>query len=110
MDPNEALARVRQQVDAVLHPRGLDVSIDELATMLAENFRALDEWLVRGGFLPTAWKPELRASLLGERVVVEPLGPPDPAGVEAARARVERALDPRVHGALWDAWNGSHDP
>lgn len=74
MDPNETLNRIRQQADAVLHSRGLQVDRDELAAMLARNFQELDEWLCRGGFAPRAWQ------LLDVQWRDVVGGPPEPLG------------------------------
>lgn len=53
MDPNAALEAIRSMVSDVLAGETGDAqyTLDELA----ETFRALDEWLSRGGFKPAAW-------------------------------------------------------
>lgn len=57
MDPNATLRRMRQ-LTAAIH--AADDAADphaaaEAATELAELFDALDKWLSRGGFRPSAW-------------------------------------------------------
>lgn len=69
MDPNETLARIRELVDQLLHPEQPDTDprvIEVRADRLAEHFRALDEWLMRGGFRPRAWSQARTFS--GQRV------------------------------------------
>jgi hypothetical protein len=56
MDPDATLQAIRELVE------NNDGSPEALA--LAENFRSLDEWLSRGGFLPTDWNA-LRSPLKG---------------------------------------------
>lgn len=57
MDPNAALAEIRKLVerasDLESFPRPDPA---ELLTELAEAVEGLDEWLSKGGFLPTAWE------------------------------------------------------
>ncbi len=36
-----------------------DEDVEELALELAEHVLALDEWIRRGGFLPTRWNREV---------------------------------------------------
>jgi len=50
MDPNETLRRIRE-----LSERGYD---EDDAASVVEAFRDLDEWLSKGGFLPSAWSWE----------------------------------------------------
>lgn len=53
MDPNALLERIRELVAATF------VSEDgSYADDLAGAFDDLDEWLSKGGFLPSAWKRE----------------------------------------------------
>jgi hypothetical protein len=88
MDPNAALAAIRQAVDQLAHEPNTIASTPtyEAVRQFIEHFEALDEWLQRGGFMPEAWEftdrgpryvfgPEERA-FPRER---EPLGPPNPA-------------------------------
>lgn len=49
MDPNEALKRIRELIN----------DGDSADVLLVEAFEALDNWLSRGGFLPSAWVPEM---------------------------------------------------
>jgi hypothetical protein len=58
MDPNETLAQLRTALDA-LRTTGDDENVgDAVAAAFdaAEAAANLDEWLSRGGFLPTAWQ------------------------------------------------------
>lgn len=51
MDPNAALEAIRREIrllDAVAPP-------GSAPERLVEAFDALDEWLSRGGFLPSDW-------------------------------------------------------
>lgn len=49
MDPNETLAELRKLAARLLDTGGWP---DDMA----EKFQALDEWLSKGGFLPTDWQ------------------------------------------------------
>jgi hypothetical protein len=54
VDPNEALRLIRltiKQMDADENPYIKAAHAEEIA----EYFEALDGWLSKGGFLPTAW-------------------------------------------------------
>lgn len=52
MDPNAALERIRTIHRALMDdPSGNLRLVDELLELLA----ALDEWLSKGGFLPSDW-------------------------------------------------------
>lgn len=53
MDPNAALAEIRDLTDALQHDPPTDASD---AARLAELIAGLDAWLSRGGSLPDAWK------------------------------------------------------
>ena len=91
MDPNAALAAIRQAIDQLEHET-LDRD-DEIPALYAvvEHFRALDEWLQRGGFLPEAWEytdrgprsttseAEQTLARIWDVLKPEPLGPPNPA-------------------------------
>lgn len=83
MDPNETLARIRQLIDTEFRDveNSPAVSRPRLAE-LTEHFRALDDWLSRGGFPPEAWgRPETDDEYALRIMTGDPLGPPDPAGV-----------------------------
>lgn len=58
MDPNEALKQLRELLgDGTTF---IDVHPEELSDhlgMACEHFQALDEWIQKGGFLPTEWAP-----------------------------------------------------
>jgi hypothetical protein len=58
MDPNAALENARNAAREFI--RGIDKEhptedILDNANTLAEAFQALDQWITRGGFLPSAW-------------------------------------------------------
>lgn len=53
MDPNAALAEIRELTAAFEHDGATD---EHDAVRLAELVSGLDEWLTRGGFLPDAWR------------------------------------------------------
>lgn len=61
MDPNAALARIREEVAALdmlssaTTPEGIEAAASH-AFDLAEHVRALDGWLSRGGFPPEEWR------------------------------------------------------
>jgi hypothetical protein len=61
MDPNKTLDEIRDLLDSTKAQEALNgvyTAGDEFAETLAElaeKVTALDDWLVRGGFLPTAW-------------------------------------------------------
>jgi len=111
MDPNEALRIIRSIVsewDAGNGDRP-EYSVHDAWYQLAETCQALDEWLSRGGFLPSAWQPgvgEIDPDYVLDRIV--PLGPPNPAHGELpedVRTAVEDALDYRMGEA-----SGLDDP
>lgn len=52
MDPDAALAKLRGLLAEVVINEGRDPGE---ATVVAEVFEGLDQWLSRGGFLPQAW-------------------------------------------------------
>lgn len=54
MDPNTTLDELRELVEAAnRNDELLDWQL--VAEELADRFAALDQWLSRGGFLPTDW-------------------------------------------------------
>jgi hypothetical protein len=56
MDPNVMLAALRQaMVDFELAGSGENAM--EAADRMSEYLEGLDQWLSKGGFLPTAWQP-----------------------------------------------------
>lgn len=58
MDPNEALAQIRNarwRIERALEVGTNQADLEELAGDLAEKVNALDAWLMTGGFLPKAW-------------------------------------------------------
>ena len=54
MDPDVMLARLRELAEQVNRNGGRHATVEERE--FAEWFADLDEWLVKGGFLPTAWR------------------------------------------------------
>jgi hypothetical protein len=60
MDPNVALAKIREAVGELRQSDDDGVWADDSSQigMLLEQFEALDEWLSRGGFLPKDWMPK----------------------------------------------------
>lgn len=57
MDPNEALKRCRESAKKMLSDDDIDSPrYVAIGAGLAEHFDALDQWLVRGGFLPKDWE------------------------------------------------------
>lgn len=50
MDPDEVLRRIRVSLVSMR----LDVA-EPAAQSLVEHVQVLDDWLSKGGFLPTAW-------------------------------------------------------
>ena len=67
MDPDTTLAEIRSvlarlaEIRSVLAPVGAtdDGSVDDLLG-LAERVEALDDWVSKGGFLPTDWNARRR--------------------------------------------------
>jgi hypothetical protein len=59
MDPNVALEEIREQV-AEFEGLSDDNFVDALraADQIVEHFKALDEWLSKDGFLPSAWQSD----------------------------------------------------
>ena len=55
MDPNETLRRIRELHDMIEASNDIH-TIASLGVELAEYGRALDDWLVAGGFLPWEWR------------------------------------------------------
>lgn len=63
MDPNETLRIIRlttKQMRVDEHPDIRKQHADDLA----EHVEALDEWLTKGGFLPSDWDPRVHAARL----------------------------------------------
>lgn len=59
MDPNQALAELRNARWRVAMALDAGTTLDDLAELagaLAERVDALDDWLRAGGFLPDAWR------------------------------------------------------
>ena len=53
MDPSETLTKIRSALDAMEYATGdrWEMAAEDLANGVA----ALDEWISKGGFLPTQW-------------------------------------------------------
>jgi len=61
MDPNAALARLRELADTheKWEEEGYPLDLAEVITLseeVIETFRSLDGWLCAGGFLPHTWR------------------------------------------------------
>jgi hypothetical protein len=114
MDPNAALASIREMLGALSHTwplgkgseeRDLD-DLEQIAIKVAE----LDEWLSKGGFLPAAWQisPILTRDLAPTAApTLESLSTP-----EAVAARAERAANSRNGQFGGKEWTdrAPHDP
>ena len=59
MDPNTALANARE-ASARLDASTGQADMIEAALDIAAAYRALDEWITRGGFLPADWTAGIR--------------------------------------------------
>lgn len=66
MDPDVALADVREMAGWLLDSESVDAALDlapagmslaGLALALADRVRSLDSWIQGGGFLPADWAP-----------------------------------------------------
>lgn len=59
MDPNVTLARIRELVSELIgvefDPDSNQGGVIDDAAELAEQVKALDEWMSRGGFVPREW-------------------------------------------------------
>ncbi len=57
MDPDANLAEQHRLIDSLRREANEGQPFDEIdVDRLLELVEALDEWLVRGGFLPKAWR------------------------------------------------------
>jgi len=59
VDPNETLRLLRLTVKQIQVDDNLFIKAAH-ADEITEYFEALDEWLTKGGFLPTSWNGEGR--------------------------------------------------
>lgn len=60
MDPNEARRRLLFTARRILDQDSAGLPVSEtLALALAEGFLDLDQWLLMGGFAPSAWPHEI---------------------------------------------------
>jgi hypothetical protein len=59
MDPTATLATIRQLILDIENTGGNASAgtFCQLADSLAENMKALDQWMAKGGFLPKQWQP-----------------------------------------------------
>lgn len=59
MDPDEALRELRRLTEHALTEPKFDgyggLTWRQMVTAMGEQFRALDDWLMAGGFPPSAW-------------------------------------------------------
>ena len=57
MDPNAALIALRRLIDALAFQIEPDTGLVDLddASELVDTFHGLDQWLSKGGFLPSEW-------------------------------------------------------
>jgi len=59
MDPNAVLHLARTLSTTIVNARdSVDEELQTRAEDLAEAFLNLDEWLTKGGVLPSAWQPK----------------------------------------------------
>jgi hypothetical protein len=56
MDPNATLEKLRAALAVLAHDDGTTDADLKAVREAAEAAEALDEWLSRGGFLPSAWE------------------------------------------------------
>lgn len=56
MDPDEALKELRELAYAITLTDGKPGEAIRIGQELAEKFESLDDWIVKGGFLPKDWK------------------------------------------------------
>ncbi len=56
MDPNVTLLELRRKMTVLKEGNISTKDKDRLLDALVEEFEALDEWISRGGFLPTDWR------------------------------------------------------
>lgn len=104
MDPNETLETARgAYVEYVRAADAMDSSgYDSSLTTLAESFNALDEWLSRGGFLPSAWRVDDVRPVADVQAEFEPDIQPvtDP---QTAQALAAMSQTRNAHKAMTDA-------
>ena len=62
MDVSETLVRLREAVTDWHIASGTDTAL-VAATSVVDHFEQLDEWLSRGGFLPTEWSNDTRGGV-----------------------------------------------
>lgn len=57
MDPDTALAILREAVARYADGKGSDAERSTALQTVLETFEGLDGWLMKGGFLPASWQP-----------------------------------------------------
>lgn len=109
MDADRMLASVRRAVErAYLAPEPQSAEGQRVMrhlVALADYVRALDSYLSQGGTPPEAWTEG--PDVPGEHIhVPEPLGPPNPAGIELPALWGDHAGGPAVEAARVAARRG----
>lgn len=69
MDPNEALKNLRDTIGlatALSDGDPVDFTAEQILADMTEDVQALDEWLSKGGFLPTDWRMSRRIGRGGD--------------------------------------------
>ena len=55
MDPNATLSRLRELSAEITKAFHAGDNATDMGAEMADLFDALDQWITRGGFLPTDW-------------------------------------------------------
>lgn len=96
LDPNVAYHRLQNALENLDVTRGGEESrVDEVL----EAWRDLDEWITRGGFLPSVWTEAQRRALENTRNPVTWAGVAPPAQSTAPTGAYD---DPAVQQAIHD--------
>lgn len=66
MDPNWTLIEARNAVGDFRNALSM-MEIERAASILADSFETLDEWLIKGGTLPADWLPAKFGAARGRR-------------------------------------------
>lgn len=57
MDPNAALETLRELAERLINESDAGQEPDETVVMrMCEVFQGLDDWIAKGGFLPSNWQ------------------------------------------------------
>jgi hypothetical protein len=67
MDPNAALAAIREAITSLQEPTDDTEDAWNQVDELVDHVVALDEWLTKGGFLPDAWASAIPTDRTTER-------------------------------------------